>query len=133
MVFDVSFANGKGAAWILRAQDKQNFYLFQLTGPKASNPNTLRYFAYQNGQPRLLGSVPIVEDLSKPDDSFTITVEARGPVIKHYLQVKSAPKASGPELISTISDSTFSYGGVGFGAKDDEEFVVFLINVVPRQ
>ncbi|HET9532908.1 MAG TPA: hypothetical protein VFQ92_21315, partial [Blastocatellia bacterium] len=79
MVFDVSFANGRGAAWVLRAQDKQNFYLFQLTGPKASNPNTLRYYAYQNGQPRLLGSVPIVENLSKPDDSFTVTVDARGP------------------------------------------------------
>jgi hypothetical protein len=133
MIFDVSFTNGKGAAWVVRAQDKQNFYLFQLTGPKAQNQNTLRYFVYQNGQPRLLGSVPVVENLSKPDDSFTITVEAKGPVIKHYLQVKSAPKAAGPELISTVTDNTFSYGGVGFGAKDDEEFVVFLINVIPRQ
>jgi hypothetical protein len=133
MVFDVSFSNGKGAVWIVRAQDKQNFYLFQLTGPRASSPNTFRYFAYQNGQPRLLGSVPIVEDLGKPDDSFTITVEAKGPVIKHYIQIKSAPKASGPELISTVTDNTYSYGGVGFGAKDGEEFVIFLLNVVPEK
>ncbi|HWP43233.1 MAG TPA: carboxypeptidase-like regulatory domain-containing protein [Blastocatellia bacterium] len=133
MVFDVSFANGKGAVWILRAQDKQNYYLFQLTGPRASAPNTLRYFAYQNGQPRLLGSVPVVENLGTPGDSFTITVEAKGPVIKHYIQVKSAPKASGPELISTVTDTIFSYGGVGFGAKDGEEFTVFLINVIPQK
>jgi hypothetical protein len=126
MVFDISFANAVGAAWILRARDKQNYYLFQLT------PTTFRSYVYQNGQYQLLKSDPVVEDLSRANDSFTITIEAIGPIIKHFIQVKSAPKAEGPQPLSAITNTVFPYGRIGFGTKDNETFVVNFVNVTPK-
>ena len=132
MVFDISFDNNKGAVWIVRARDNQNYYMFQLSGPKAASPKTFKSYICQNGQIRLIRPPElVVEDLSKSNDSFTITVEARGPVIKHFIQVKSSPSADGPQPLSTVSDNTFAYGKVGFGAKDDEKYTVHFINVVP--
>ena len=130
MVFDISFINGKGAAWIVRARNKQNYYLFQLTGPKSLSPNYFRSFVYQNGQFKPLDSVKVVENLSIPGDSFTIRVEADGTTIKHFIQLKNNP-AAGSKLIHTLSDKTLTYGMVGFQAKDDEEFYVYTMIVMP--
>jgi hypothetical protein len=130
MVFDISFINGKGAAWIVRARDRQNYYLFQLTGPKSASPNFFRGYHYQNGQFKLLDYVKVVENLSIPGDSFTITVEADGPTIKHFIRLKSDP-AAGSKLMHTLTDKSLTYGTVGFQAKDDEEFYAYTMIVMP--
>ena len=131
MVFDISFVNNKGAVWIVRARDKKNFYLFQLVGPTGANPKLFQSFVYQNGQAKLLSSDRVVEDLSRPNDSFTITVEAMGPTIRHSIQLKSNP-AAGAQVISTLTDKTYSFGSVGFGTLNAEEFVVYVVSVFPE-
>lgn len=132
MEFDVSFSNGKGAVWIVRARDSQNFYLFQLIGPKGAGRNTFHSFAYQNGQLRQLKPPEFLAlDLSRPGDSFHITVELRGSSIKHFIEVSSAPQAAGRQPLSVLSDNTFSHGAVGFGVKDNEEFLVYFVNITP--
>ncbi len=134
MEFDVSFANGKGAVWIVRARDSKNFYLFQLVGPKGAGGNTFHSFIYQNGQMRQLKPPEFLAlDLSRPGDSFHITVELRGPSIKHFIELTSSPNAGGRQPLSVASDSTFSHGTVGFGAKDGEEFLVYFVNVTPAR
>jgi len=132
MLIDISFVNQKGAAWIVRARDKKNYYIFQLSGPKAAKPGTFQSYIYQNGQLKLINSDRVVEDLSRPNDSYTITIEAMGPTIKHFIQLKSNP-AAGSERLSTLTDSTFSYGAIGFGAIDGEEFLVYLVTVIPDE
>jgi hypothetical protein len=130
MVFDISFLNEKGAVWIVRARDKRNYYLFQLCGPKGANPKVFQSYAYQNGQPKLLSSDRVAEDLSRPNDSYTITVEAKGATIKHSIQLKSNP-AAGSQVFATLTDSTFSYGAIGFGGINGEEFIVYSVTVLP--
>ena len=130
MVFDISFINGKGAAWIVRARDRQNYYLFQLTGPRSISPNYFRSYLYQNGQIKMLDSVKVVENLNTPGDSFTIMVEADGTTIKHFIKLKSAP-ALGFQPMHTFGDKTLPYGMVGFQAKEDEEFNVYTMIVMP--
>lgn len=132
MTFDIGFSNDKGAVWIVRARDKRNYYLFQLSGPKGATPKLFQSYIYQNGQPKLLSSDRVVEDLSRPNDSYTITVEAKGPTIKHFIRLKSDP-AGGSELFSTLTDNTFSYGAVGFGGINGEEFVVYFVTVLPDE
>jgi hypothetical protein len=132
MEFDAKFVNGKGAVWIVRARDSQNYYLFQLMGPKATARNTFHSYICQNGQLRLLRPPEFLAlDLSRPDDSFHIIVEAKGAQIKHSIAVASAPTAAGAQPLSIITDSTISHGTVGFGTKDNEEYVVFYLNVAP--
>ncbi len=133
MEFDVNFINGKGAAWVVRAQDKKNYYLFQLTGPKGSPPTTFSSYICQNGQlKRLKPPDYVAVNLTRPDDMYHITVEAKGNTIKHFIEVTSDPKATGPEPMSEFRDaSVFSFGTVGFATKDDEEFVIRFIVVNP--
>jgi hypothetical protein len=84
MEFDLAFGNGKGAVWVLRAQDENTYYLFQLTGPNASSPNMFQSFIYQNGQVKPLKLFRVPENLSVPGDKFHIIIEAHGPEIKHF-------------------------------------------------
>jgi len=133
MEFDLIFGNGKGAVWILRGQDENTFYLFQLTGPGAASPNMFQTFLYQNGQARLLKLFRVPENLGVAGDKFHIIIEAHGPEIKHFLQVKSNPKATQPQPFSLMTDTTFSNGRIGFGTKDGEEFVVQFVSVIPSK
>ena len=133
MVFDISFTNNKGAVWIVRARDKKNYYLFQLTGPTASSPRLFRSYIYKDGQATLLKSDTVVDDLSRPNDQFTITIEAKGSTITHYFQARSAPKAEGAQLLSSVQDSTYSYGAIGFASKDGEEFLVRSVTIIPDE
>lgn len=130
--FDLKFANGKGAAWIMRARDENNYYLFQLAGPGASSPNTFRSFLVEKGKARLLKTDFVAEDLNLPNDSFHIVVEARGNTIKHSIQVKSAPKAEGPQPLSELTDGTLTYGGIGFSTVDGEVTVVQFVSIAPH-
>jgi hypothetical protein len=133
MEFDLIFGNGKGAVWILRAQDENSYYLFQLMGPNASTPNVFRSFIYQNGQARPLKLFRVPENLGQPGDRFHIIIEARGPEIKHFIQVKSNPKATQPQPFSVTTDSTFSNGRIGFGTLEGEEFIVQFVGIIPAK
>lgn len=133
MEFDLTFANGKGAVWVLRGQDENTCYLFQLTGPGSSSPNRFHTYLYQNGQAKLLKVFQVPENLGVPGDKFHIIIEASGPQIKHSLQVKSNPKATQPQPFSLMTDSTFSNGRIGFGTKDGEEFVVQFVSIIPAK
>jgi len=133
MEFDLTFGNGKGAVWVLRGQDENTCYLFQLTGPGSSSPNRFQTYLYQNGQAKLLKAFQVPENLGVPGDKFHIIIEASGPQIKHYLQQKSNPKATQPQPFSLMTDSTFSNGRVGFGTKDGEEFIVQFVSIIPAK
>lgn len=133
MAFDLTFGNGKGAVWILRAQDQQSYYLFQLTGPNAATPNVFRTFLYQGGQSKLLKLLRVPENLGIPGDKFHIIVEARSSEIKHSIQLKSNPKATQPQPFSLTTDSAFSNGRIGFGSIEGEEFIVSFVSVIPAK
>jgi hypothetical protein len=131
--FDLKFTNGRGAAWIVRAKDKQNYYLFQLVGPKGEGRNRFHSYAVENGQLRQLKPPEFLAlDLSGPDDSFHITIEANGSSINHFIEISSSPSAARQPL-SVLNDNTFSYGSLGFASKDNEEFAVFFVNITPAK
>ena len=90
-------------------------------------------FVYENGQVKPLKLFRIPENLSLPGDKFHIIIEARGPEIKHSIQVKSNPKATQPQPFSLMTDSTFSNGKIGFGTVDGEAFIVQFVSIVPAK
>ena len=133
MEFDLVFGNGKGAVWVLRAQDENTSYVFQLNGPNGASPNSFQTFLCQNGQMKLLKLFRIPENLSAPGEKFHIIIQAQGPEIKHFLQIKSNPKATQPQPFSLVTDTTFSNGKIGFGTKDGEEFIVQFVSIIPAK
>jgi hypothetical protein len=132
MTLDIRFTNSKGAVWIVRARDKRNFYLFQLYGPKGANPKFFRSYIARNGQMTMLTSAVVYQDLTRPNDSYKITIEAKGPTIRHFIQLNS-DATGGSQPFSTLQDSTFLYGTVGLGSYEGEEFVVSFVTVLPDE
>jgi hypothetical protein len=131
--FDVSFANGKGAAWIVRARDAQNYYLFELTTTKSSQRRrSLNFYLCRNGKLELKDSRDVVENLEKSSDSFLISVKAVGNQISHTISIASNP-GLGEQPLGTFTDNSFSYGGIGFQAVNDVEMILRSFVVIPAQ
>lgn len=130
MEFDVSLINNKGAAWVVRARDNQNYYLFQLASMKGSPQTTFQSFICENGQLRQLESPQrVAVDLNNPKDQFHIIVELKGSKIEHFIEVTSRPGER--KRFGIILDSAFSNGRIGFGTRGDEEFIVYQVSVTP--
>ncbi len=128
--FDVQFINGKGAVWILRAQDARNYYQFRLLGPQGSPPKALVTSVCRNGTLTPLLTLPVSQDLGQPGDWFHIIVEARGSAIDHKIEVSSQPER-GPQKLASLDDRSFLYGTIGFATQDGEEFYSSSVTVVP--
>jgi hypothetical protein len=133
MRFTVSFAsqNRKGAVWVVRARDAQNYYLFQLIGPKGNNPGIFRSFVIKNGVivNQYEDGVPV--KLNLPDDQFHISVEAVGSKITHRITSTGSPTER-PVIFSELDDKSFASGKLGFMTRDGEEFWIRSISVLPK-
>lgn len=126
--FDFVFSNGKGMAWVARAKDSNNYYLFEITSPQ--NSPTFNFYVCQDGKLEWKDSQRIVEKMDKKGDSFHITFEAKGNRFDTGMTIASAPSAK-PHLIGIFQDDSFSYGGVGFRGKDSSEALLQTFFVIP--
>lgn len=126
--FDIVFSNNKGVAWIARAKDPNNYYLFEISSPQ-SNP-TFHFYVCQNGKLEWKDSQRIVEKIDAKGDYFHILFEAKGNRFDTRLTIGSAPSAK-PHLIGIFQDSTFTYGGIGFRGKEQSEALLQTFFVIP--
>jgi hypothetical protein len=132
--FDIRFINGRGAAWIVRAKDSENYYLFELT--TANNPSRKRLFNFylcRNGKCELKDSLNVVETLERPDDSYHIRLEARGRRFVHKISILKAPRPDDPQPLGTFEDDTFSIGGIGFRSVNGSETLLQSLVITPQK
>jgi PEGA domain len=129
--FDVRFTNGRGAAWVARAKDKDNYYLFELTTARGGAKRLFNFYLCQNGQCNLKDSQKVVEVLEKPDDSYHIKLEARGARFAHKIRVLSTPRSDDPQPLGTFQDDTFSHGGIGFRTVNGAEMLLQNLVIIP--
>ncbi len=127
--FDVVFNNGKGVAWVARAKDPNNYYLFEIIGPGGGAP-TFNFYICQEGKLQSKGRQRVVEKMDNKDDTFHITFVARGNRFETRMTIASAPSAQ-PHLIGIFEDNSFSVGGVGFRGKDQSEALLQTFFVIP--
>src|SRR5262249_53999746 len=79
--FNLRFMSMRGAAWIVRAKDQNNYYLFWLNGSTGRFPNQLRTYICRNGTfdpanpaaPSL--PIPI---LLRTDEDYSIHIQVLG-------------------------------------------------------
>jgi hypothetical protein len=128
--FDVVFANGKGVAWVARAKDPNNYYLFEISGLASGKP-ALNFYVCQDGKLEWKDSRSIVEKIDKPGDSFQIIFEARGNRFETRMNIARAASEK-PRPVGIFHDDSFSYGGVGFRGKDQSESLLKALFVIPQ-
>jgi hypothetical protein len=131
---DVKLLNADAASFALRAQDKQNYYLIQLTGAKADEPYVLRGYLVQGGRKQQLGrSVPIdafAQSLS--GTYFTVIIQATGNVFS----VSINDSQTGDLLpLGKLTDPSkhFALGANGLAVSGAEQFEVARFIVKPRK
>ena len=125
LILNVSFKNGRGAAWIVRALDKRNYYLFELaTSQSQRSEPSLNFYVCQDGECELKRSDQIVINIEKPDDSFRIHLHAKGNTFSHEIEVLSDPKEKPRPLGSVFTNNTFPRGGIGLRAINGLEMFV---------
>lgn len=113
--FRLRLNNNQGAAWILRAQDFRNYYLFELVTSNGPNgPRGFNFYKYINGERRFLNNLPAGDYLDK-NNFYFVTVVATGNRFIHTIDVFR--DKSGPHCLGDFTDNSpgfFREGGVGF-------------------
>jgi hypothetical protein len=132
MLFGLRLVDARGAAWVLRAKDAKNYYLFVLGGPKGRYPNQLRTYVVRDGAVDTESPdsvLPIVAPL-EADETYRVRIQVRGNVIQQWL----TPSSTGEEIsVGLFADvkRAFSLGRVGFAAPFGESFQINGLSVRP--
>ena len=132
----LSFQNGQGAAWIVRAKDFKNYYLFELTTSKGqgARKGVFKVYICRDGNLESGPGTDVYDDIDNPRATIRILLEARGNRFHHKIEVSTDKK---PEL-KTLGDytdekNTFAIGGIGFQGLKGMETVIHQLNVTPEK
>jgi hypothetical protein len=131
MSFDIRFVNGRGASWVVRAKDEQNYYMFQLVPANEGLQSRFNFYVCRQGECTLKDSKRYPEPLNKANDSYFVQLEAKGSEFLHRITVQSNPRVDDPQPLGTFSDDTFTYGGVGFRSADENQVLLQNLVVIP--
>jgi len=134
MAFHLRLEDAGGAAWVARAKDARNYYLFYVTGPTAPIANSFLTYVVRDGK----------LDASRPDDSVPLIfrLEAGGQYFveivarKNEIETFITPATTGkrfPTGVFKDNDNVFPYGGIGFRTVGSEAFSVSELFVRPPQ
>jgi hypothetical protein len=133
MSFDIRFVNGKGASWVVRAKDEQNYYLFQLVPANEGLQSRFNFYVCLQRVCTLKDSKRYPEPLNKAGDSYFVQLEAKGSEFTHRIRVLLNPRADDPQPLGTFSDDTLTYGGVGFRSMDENQTLLQNLVVIPSK
>ncbi|HMZ23216.1 MAG TPA: hypothetical protein PLD20_35155, partial [Blastocatellia bacterium] len=116
LTMNARFIKGNGFAWIIRAKDENNYYLFELDRQR----NQLLFYICENGVKRPLRTDSFTANLDDKEWFYPIKLTVRGNKFSHTIETPTEEKKLG----GVFEDSTFSLGGVGLQAIGGAE--VFL-------
>jgi hypothetical protein len=127
LVLDLRFLNGKGAAWIIRAKDPQNYYLLELAAAQSENQRKQIYFSIcRDGRCEVNKSFPLPAEIDQPRAALHLVVTAQGSKFQVTLDA-----GNGSNVIGNFADATFAYGGIGLRAVNGLEMLVQNLVIIP--
>lgn len=135
MQFNLKLSDNAGAAWVVRAKDSNNYYLFYLSSSQGKIPKKFLTYIVRNNTfdpMKPVDSVPLYISAQKGDE-YTVKIEAKKNVINHFItpsimnQSDKKNNLGGAEVtLGTFTDpnNSFLYGGFGFRSVGTENFSV---------
>lgn len=120
---NIKMTNGVAASFAVRAQDKQNYYLIQITGAKADEPYVLRGFIVKNGVAQRFSSTLPADGFMntlKANQFFAVSIEATD----NKFKVLITDSETGDVLpLGTLEDPNrnFRTGAAGIAIRDNEQ------------
>jgi serine/threonine protein kinase len=136
MTFHLRLENAVGAAWALRINDKENYYLFYLRGAIGNKTATSYFLTYLVRDGKLgapISRIPVITKLIAGGE-YTINITAKGNEIKHF--INSAQDPSRDEIGDPLGDfkdesNAYPVGEIGFRTVGQERFSVDELYIRP--
>ena len=126
--------NGIAASFAVRLVDPQNYYLIQITGPKADEPYVLRGFIVKNGVVQRFGNPTPINQFSEtlqPGKFFQVVLTMKGADIT--VTVEDSLTGERPKLgILSDPSGTFRIGAVGIAARENEQNEFSWFTILPN-
>jgi hypothetical protein len=133
MISDVKMVDGNSVGFALRAVDPQNYYLVQITGPDAPEPNFAKGFIVKDGEARQFFSVsaPFASTTSSKN-GFRVIIKGNEKGFAIWIE-NSETGVRKP--VTTITDpyNTYPKGAVGIASRDRANFEVTYFQVCPTE
>lgn len=123
LVMSVRCQGTQGAAWVVRALDEQNYYLFELDRIQS----VLKLYRYQNGQAKPIGQQNIPAKLTGQDETYRIILVAEGSKFRHTIYTPT----QGAVTVGTFTDESLKRGGIGLRASAGIEMFVQEFTIKP--
>lgn len=137
MGFHLQLLSDGGAAWVLRMKDPNNYYLFYLSGPGGTIPNSFLTYIVKDGKPEQKAAISVVNQLVDGGE-YDIKIEVENNDIKHFITTDSdkpeVEEAGDPRKLGVYKDfdDTYKTGGIGFRTVGAQKFVVGGLWVRPK-
>lgn len=129
--FGLRLNKSGGAAWIVRARDKKNYYLFYLGGTSGQFANQFRVYICRDGVYSLESpadpSLPVPVPLKVGDD-YRIRIQISGNVIQHWITPSNIGEEYSLGLFKDPGNS-FPIGGMGFALLAEQDFLVNAFDI----
>ena len=129
--FGLRLNKGGGAAWIVRARDAENYYLFYFGGTSGKFANQFRVYICRDGVYNLESpadpALPLPVELKVGED-YRIRIQISGNVIQHSITPSNIGEEYSLGLFKDPSN-TFPIGGMGFALLPDQDFLVHAFDI----
>lgn len=133
--FQVRVPKANIVAWVIRAKDFKNYYLFELEFPKdKQGDGFLRAYVYQNGKrSRDLTAQRVYVNLTNQYEPVTVKMKAmKG---NFYVCVGSymsdQPFTALDPIQDTYENEAYLYGGIGFAPQPEMEVGLAKLHITP--
>lgn len=131
ITFGLRINKSSGAAWVLRARDTKNYYLFYIGGTTGPFANQFRVYICQDGLYQL--DSPADPSLSLPvalkaGEDYRIRIQISGNIIQHWITPSNVGEEFSLGLFKDPSN-TFPIGGMGFALLDGQDFLVNAFDI----
>ncbi|MDX2029970.1 MAG: toll/interleukin-1 receptor domain-containing protein [Blastocatellia bacterium] len=128
--------DSKEFAWVIRAQNQNNYYLFRLEAiNNKGNIQTFLHFSIHSDTSSTNITRPLPDKIDLNNDSVTIITKARKNTFTVTIQVNNSPQKKGFETNETFTDiyDHFQHGAIGLAPIKERKFFIrtFIINPQP--
>jgi hypothetical protein len=133
--------NGARIAWVVRAKNFENYYLFELILDRSGNrKHQLHFKRCLNGKLETVIPVNVVEDIGEPCRQLDIYTQVTGGTFRVFIRPeKPDPKEEPindrdfdkPVSLGIFQDKALSYGGVGFYSDQEMDLQLHQLRAMP--
>jgi hypothetical protein len=133
LISDVKLSDGGTAGFALRAADPLNYYLVQISGQNAPEPNFVKGFIVQNGEAKQFFSVsaPFAATTSSKN-GFRVLIKGDAKGFAMWIE-NSETGVRKPVTIISDPYNTFQKGAVGIASREKSNFEVMSFQVCPNE